>query len=148
MAMTPDVPKDWLHWVDKVGVQENYIFYHYKKQGAKKGFCSYCGKEVPISGKQRHNQEGRCSCCRRKITFKAIGRMGSFHTEEHSVYLLQARPDGFMLRQFSASRKYSKEAYKTPTISCTEEMRIIYDRELNDRTYFWDCYKNKTLRWV
>ena len=40
----PELPKDWVHWVDKVAVRENYIFYHYKRGGAKTGYCTFCGK--------------------------------------------------------------------------------------------------------
>ena len=85
LAQTPPLPKDWSRWVDKVAIPENYIFYHYKKGGAKTGYCSYCEKEVPIH-RPLYNKEGRCPCCRHKITFKSIGRSGFFHTQK--VYFL------------------------------------------------------------
>lgn len=148
LALTPDLPKDWLHWVDKVGIQDNYIFYDYKKGGAKLGYCSFCGKEVPIAGKPRHNKQGRCLKCRQKITFKALGRVGRMDTNEYCMYLIQARPDGFIVREFWGSRRYLKGRYKTPELHCLENQRFIYDPELNCRSYYWGDYKNKSIRWV
>ena len=73
LAQVPELPKDWAHWADKVAVRENFIFYHYKRGGAKTGYCTFCGKEVPISGHPYHNKEGRCIRCRHPVVFKALG---------------------------------------------------------------------------
>ena len=148
LALTPELPKDWLHWVDKVGIEDNYIFYDYKKGGAKQGYCTYCGKEVPIAGKPLHNKKGRCPRCRHQITFKALGRSGRINTDEYCLYLIQERPDGFMVREFWGSRRYRKGEYKNPEIHCFENQRYIYDHELNCRSYYWGDYKNKSIRWV
>lgn len=51
LSQTPPLPKDWERWVNKVGIQENYIFYDYRKGGARYGYCTYCEKEVAL--KQR-----------------------------------------------------------------------------------------------
>ena len=51
LSQTPPLPKDWERWVNKVGIQENYIFYDYRRGGAKYGYCTYCEKEVAL--KQR-----------------------------------------------------------------------------------------------
>ena len=64
MEQVPELPKDWSRWVDKVAIRQNYIYYHYKKGGAKTGYCTYCEKEVPIKVHPHHNQQGRCICCR------------------------------------------------------------------------------------
>lgn len=37
LSQTPPLPKDWERWVNKVGIQENYIFYDYRKGGARYG---------------------------------------------------------------------------------------------------------------
>lgn len=71
LEQVPELPKDWNRWVNKVAIQQNYIYYHYKKGGAKTGYCTYCEKEVPIKGHPHHNQEGYCSCCRHPVVFKA-----------------------------------------------------------------------------
>ena len=84
------LPKDWGRWADKVAVRENFIFYQYKRGGAKIGYCTFCGKEVPISGHPYHNKEGRCICCRHPVVFKALGRTGYFQTQRHYAYLYPA----------------------------------------------------------
>ena len=57
LSQTPPLPKDWERWVNKVGIQENYIFYDYRKGGARYGYCTYCEKEVAL--KQRPYQRER-----------------------------------------------------------------------------------------
>ena len=148
LAAISPMPKDWTHWVDKVAIPENYMFYEYKKRGAKTGFCSYCGKEVPIRGKPLHNKKGHCARCRHEITFKAIGRAGRFMTDEVSVYLLQAYPGGFILREFWAKRVYQKGEYQTPQIVCHEQYRTIVDQDMRLRDYYMGVYKQRTYRWI
>lgn len=148
LAQTPALPRDWEHWVDKVGVQQNYLFYHYKKGGAQKGYCSFCGKEVSIKGHPRHNKECQCARCRHKVTFKAIGRAGFFSTKDNCVYLIQRCSDGFIVREFIAERIYRKDEYQTPRISCREIRRVIYDQHLEPRAYFWGLYKQRAMRWI
>ena len=41
MALVPPLPKDWDRWVSKVGVEQNYMFYQYRRGGAKNGYL--CG---------------------------------------------------------------------------------------------------------
>lgn len=149
MALTPALPRDWNRWVDKVGIPHNYIFYQYKKRGAKTGYCSYCEKDVPIRGKPRHNKTGRCPCCRHPITYKAVGRLGwHLDTDEVCVYLIQARPDGFVVREFWAGRRYLKEDYRHPEVFYAEHWRVIYDHETVARTYYWGNYKQLCDRWI
>ena len=57
LEQVPQLPKDWDRWVDKVAVQENFIFYRYKRGGAKTGYCTFCEKEVPIAGHPYHNRK-------------------------------------------------------------------------------------------
>lgn len=149
MALTPQLPKDWERWVSKVGIPENYIFYQYVRGGAKSGFCSFCGREVPLSHPPRHNQEGTCPRCRHQVVFKSIGRMARrIFTENACVYLIQRRPDGFILREFWAYRVHNKENYKEPELHCTEHLRHIYDADANCRSYYWGDYKHRAIRWI
>ena len=149
MALTPALPKDWDRWVDKVGIPQNFIFYKYEKRGAKTGYCTYCGKDVPLRVKLRHNRSDRCPCCRHEITYKAVGRLGWYlDTKEVCIYLLQPRPDGFVVREFWASRRYVKKDYRNPTVSCVEHWRVIYDHNMAARTYYWGNYKQLCTRWI
>ncbi len=116
MEQVPELPKDWSRWVDKVAIRQNYIYYHYKKGGAKTGYCTYCEKEVPIKVHPHHNQQGRCICCRHPVVFKAYGRAGYMQTEKHFAYLIQRCKDGFVVREFQADRTYGKKkAFQPPS---------------------------------
>lgn len=146
MAPTPDLPKDWTRWVDKVGIPQNFVFYDYVKRGADHGYCTYCGKEVQLKEKPRHNKKGRCPRCRHEITYKANGRFTHFSTNTFNIYLIQNRPDGFMVREFWASRNYLKGT--EPELRCSEERRLVYSRDLELRQYYWGFYKNRNMRWI
>lgn len=142
------LPRDWNRWVNKVGIVENYLFYDYKKGGAKKGYCTYCGKEVPISGHPYHNKAGKCFRCHHEVTFKAIGRAGSFSTKENYMYLIQACEGGFAVREFYARRIYRKDEYESPAVYCKEYRRVLYDDSLTSRVYYWGLYKQCETRWI
>lgn len=148
LAQVPDLPKDWLRWIDKVAVRENFIFYHYKRGGAKSGYCTFCGKEVPITGHPYHNKKGRCSCCRHPIVFKAFGRAGYIRTDRYYAYLIQRCRDGFVLREFKADRTYRKESLPRSEPYWHELRRSIYDRSGEIRSYYWGMYCQRETRWI
>ena len=148
LEQTRPIPKDWDHWVHKVGITRNFIFYHYDRKGAKTGYCSYCEKEVPIK-EPRHHKEGVCPKCRHKITFKAIGRMGSFNTPSENMYLIQPCDTGFMIRQFVGNKCYYRGDYKNPHYSCWEVRRSIFNQKAQPvSAYYWGVYKQTHSRWV
>ncbi len=148
LAQIPVLPKDWTRWVSKVGLPENYIFYQYVRKGAETGWCTYCEKDVPIKH-PRHNAEGRCPRCGRKITFKAAGRAGTVQTEGSYIYLPQQCRDGFVIRSFRASRTYRPGKYGDPELFCHEYRRAIYDPCGHPlQAYYWGVYKQTDLRWV
>lgn len=148
MALTPALPKDWLHWVDKVGIRENHLFYHYKRGGAREGYCTYCGRQVALTRQPYHNQMGHCPRCRKAVQYKAIGRIERFSTRTATVYLLQSRPDGLILREFEVSRTYDWKEWPSPKVNCLETRRSIYDRRFRVREYYWQNYKNRAIRWA
>ena len=79
LSQTPPLPKDWERWVNKVGIQENYIFYDYRKGGARYGYCTYCEKEVALKQRPYHNAVGKCPRCRHtgeNITHNVMGISG------------------------------------------------------------------------
>lgn len=148
LSQVPELPKDWSRWADKVGIQQNYIFYQYIKRGADTGYCTYCEKNVPIKS-PRHNKEGRCPCCRHKITFKSVGRAGTVLTDRAFMYLIQRCKDGFVTREFQGYRKYPKGEYQTPERVIWEIRRVIYNKNgRNTRAYCWGDYKHCETRWI
>ncbi len=147
MEQIPPLPKDWNRWADKVGITQHYIFYQYRRTGAKTGFCTWCENEVPLK-KPRHNKPGRCPRCGHSITYKAEGKAGDFYTETELVYLLQRCEEGFVIRCFRAHHHYRKENYRKPERSCFEIRRVIYSRTLRGKAYWWGMYKQHESRWI
>ena len=148
LAQVPKLPKDWKRWADKVAVRENFIFYHYKRGGAKTGYCTFCGKEVPISGHPYHNKEGRCIRCRHPVVFKALGLAGYFQTDKYYAYLVQRCRDGFVVREFRADRTYRKDTLPHSEPYWHEFRRSIYDRTGEIRSYYWGMYCQRETRWI
>lgn len=147
MDKIPPLPKDWDHWVDKSGITQNYIFYEYQRKGVTEGYCTWCERNVPISG-PRHNQYGTCRRCGRKVQYKARGKAGSFNTEQEYAYLLQRCEDGIVVRMFRCYRKYKKTDYENPERICRESRRIFFDENLYEDAYYWGLYKNDHERWI
>lgn len=148
LLQVPKLPKDWSRWADKIGNQQNYIFYQYTKKGADTGYCTYCEKDVPIK-RPHHNMQGRCPCCRHKITFKSVGKAGTVLTKRECMYLIQRCKDGFVIREFQGYRKYPKGEYQTPERVNREIRRVIYNMDgKNPRAYFWGDYKHCETRWI
>lgn len=147
MKQVKEVPKDWGKWVAKTGIQEHYLFYQYKKGGAKVGYCSHCGKNVPIE-EPKYNKRSTCCHCGHPVVFKSIGKFGNICTEWFPVYLIQRCKDGVVLRQFDACTKYRSENYREPEIFTHEVRRVIYDKNSNDRKYYKGMFKQREYRWI
>lgn len=87
--------------------------------------------------------------CRRRITFKSVGKAGTVRTEGKCIYLLQQCKDGFVIRDFRASRTYRPGEYRTPELFYHEYRRTICDPYGHLlRAYYWTVYKQTNLRWV
>ena len=148
MALVPQLPKDWVRWVSKVGVEQNYMFYQYRRGGTKTGYCSYCDREVPIR-KPKHNAFTRCPRCRKTVQFKSFGKMGRLRTGRNILYLMQPYPGGFVVREFWAERSYSKETYRNVKVFYHELRRAIFDADAKPvQAFYWGVYKQRTSRWI
>lgn len=148
LAQTPELPKDWNHWVDKVAMQEHFIFYDYVRGGATHGHCSYCEKDVPIH-RPTHNKTGRCPCCRHKVTYKSRGKAGWLKTSDYYAYLLQACECGFVCREFRVYHSYAKGKYDKPSSHCHEIRRSLFESNGKQlRAYYWGVYKQQYSHWI
>ncbi len=147
LKQTPELPSDWQNWVTKVGIPEHFIFYRYAKKKLQTGYCTFCEQEVQVAA--RHNKQGICPHCRKKVIFKTLGRFGQMHTEQHTMYLLQKCKDGFMIRQFEGSRFYHSGSYQNPEVRCREVRRVIGDHNgVLQRAYYHGDYKHVAYRWI
>ena len=148
MALVPPLPKDWDRWVSKVGIEQNYMFYQYRRGGAKTGYCSYCDREVPIRN-PKHNVFTRCPRCRKSVQFKSFGKMGRLCTGRNILYLMQPYPGGFVIREFWAERTHDKEKYRNIKAFYHEFRRAIFDADAKPvQAFYWGVYKQRTSRWI
>ena len=149
MDRLPKIPKDWLRWQKKVGITQNFIFYHYSRRKDQTGYCSWCESEVPISH-PHHNAVGHCPKCRHQIQYKALGRAKNIETQKETAYLLQTCGNNvFVLREFQLQMLIVSSSYKKPVYSFFERRRILYDEELNTKEYYFGRHHwTKESRWI
>jgi DNA-directed RNA polymerase subunit RPC12/RpoP len=148
LTQIPKLPKDWQRWTAKAGIPQNYIYYHYSRKGAKTGYCTYCERDVPIN-QPRHNKEGYCPRCRRRIVFKSAGRAGTVVTDTAIMYLIQRCRDGFVIREFTGYRKYPKGGYRLFDQYAGEIRRAIFSPDGEPlRAYYMGLYKQRYSRWI
>lgn len=146
MALVPEPPKGFHKWWKKHAIKEDYIFYEYGRN-IKKGWCSFCEREVPVSG-VRNNKTGTCSRCGREVTYKSSGKIKTLATERYDCQLMQTIPGGFVLQGFECWRSYAYDRdYHRPKYYLHEYRRVVF-RDGTVSTYIWGLYKNKTNRWI
>lgn len=147
MLQVPKLPKDWIRWVDKQGIHQNFIFYDYSRKKSQTGYCTWCEREVPIK-KPRHNHKGKCPRCRHEIQYKARGKAGNFRTDLETAYLLQQCRDGMVIRQFEINRRYIRDQYESPKLDITEERRVMLDHAFTPIVFHYGYYKMSYYRWI
>lgn len=148
LSQIPVLPKDWDKWVQRVGITDHYIFYKYKREGAKIGYCTRCGKIVPIK-KAQNGKAGTCSCCRKPITYRSIGKLSShFSSTREYAYLIQKCRDGFVIREFIVNFEFEKDSNKKPKYNFSEVRRCIYESVNKARAYYLGNFKQKETRWI
>ena len=147
MKQVPGLPKDWIRWTHKVGITQNFLVYKYKKKGAKQAYCTRCEKIVPVK-EPRHNKEGKCPCCGHKMQYKAAGKFRTLRTEEETMYLLQRCGDGFVVREFCGRAFYRMPDYHKPVYQVYEQRRILYDKGLGSKEFYYGFYRDGSNRWI
>lgn len=147
MKSVPRLPKDWERWILKSVVSEHYIFYKYKRGGATQGYCTHCGRMVPVK-KPRYNETGTCSRCGQGIRYKSIDKSGSVWTETEAAYLLQRCGEGIVLRKFHVCMALHKGDFLNPEINYSETRRFLYDGDFHEEPYYYGDFKNRGNRWI
>lgn len=146
MALVPEMPKGFEKWWQKEAIREHFIFYHYDRKGVREGYCSYCEKMVPVTS-PKHGKEGICPECRKKIMYKADGKISTLVSGWHHCQLVQKIPGGFVVRAFSTYKSYAhNHTYTDPGYVLRETRRTLHRGDRTDY-YRWDLYKNAEHRW-
>lgn len=147
MEKIPGLPKDWKTWLAKEAVREHYMFYEYRKSGRMRGRCSRCGKEQTLI-KPGYNRMGKCENCRHPVTYKSVGKSGSFFTKDYTAHLVQRMEDRVVSRQFKVRAFYQKGAFYTPQLSLWEERRLILWQDGTAQAYYYGEYKDHKMHWI
>lgn len=133
MNMVPELPKDFDRFVEEYGFYHaQYIFYKDKTEG----YCTHCGRIVPIKKKVRHNEKGKCSKCGSSITYKSWNKQKYCDTE-HVVSIIQKCTDEktFIYRQFKVKRKVHRDSSYIPEMGLYENYRVVMNE------YMRACYE-------
>lgn len=155
MDKVQELPKDFDKWIYDIPLNfSRYIYY--KREGKKiLGFCTECKKDIVIHETKRtskmikHNSDGTCPLCNKKIHYKAIGKSTRVY-DRADASLIQKFEDGIIIRYFKASKSYM-DHYKEPKVSYYESSREVYTFESNKleiRKYEWyDFLQTGRVRW-
>lgn len=131
MNMVPELPKDFDKFVENYGCYNaQYIFYRDRSIG----YCTHCGKIVPIREKPYHNMPGKCSNCGSSITYKSWNKQKYCDTD-HTVSIIQKCTDGetYIYRQFKVRRSVHREKLYVPEKTMHEEYRVVMDNNMRAR---------------
>ena len=122
------LPRDLKKWAVRE-IFPHYIFYNNKKR---KGYCTACGREIKIS-RVKHNMEGECPRCQKKITYKSYGRKRYIFNRATGQVIQKAGND-LVIRvvKFQCSYPESNE----PQVQYYESARTFIR---------WDAHKNITF---
>jgi len=130
MLKVGTLPKNFDNWVYNSPFGFSRYIYYKRKGKNISGYCTECKKDFVITETKltqkniRHNNNGTCPKCNKKIEYKAIGKTTQLQ-DRAEFAIMQKYEKGFIVRYFSGSITYMKH-YKNPTIHYYETIREIY----------------------
>lgn len=125
MNRLPGVPDDFREYVMEKACRNDHYLY-YSKEGS---FCSRCGRTVTLEGKPRHNQEGWCPLCGKRILYKHTGRKREHDARREVLYIMQWEND-IILRYFKCSLLSGMD--RKEDLEITESVRTYHDRRIKN----------------
>lgn len=147
MKLVPKIMPSFKNWMKKEAAPQYFMIYEYKNKEPDEGFCSYCQKFVPVK-KPRHNKEGVCQRCGKRIVFKAAGKIKTLETKWYSAQCIQAIKGGIVVRTFEQNQWYRDADYRNPKNVMKELERVLIMNDGTVRRYFYGLYKNKEHRYI
>lgn len=164
MLDIPSLPKSFDKWMSKSPFTNmNYVFY--KRKGKKKiGYCSRCESLFTYESRKKHNDLGKCCCCKAQVTFKAINQAKTYQDLE-IVSIIQKMNEGFVVRYFNIRRTFKQyqdtsnfpdeilETLSKPVLEFYEGSRVYIDVKTNRHSRFTNLESEWTwhtegYRWV
>lgn len=122
MKVLKALPRNLKSWIHQE-IMPYYIFYTYQK-GKKSlfGYCTGCQKEVQVEG-AKHNKEGICPECHKKVTFKSRGKRG-YLEDRNTLQVFQRLADNEMVVRV-VKVYYNYYSSEIPSVSVYEAARIF-----------------------
>ena len=157
------LPKDFQKWVNEVPLDfSRYIYYQRASKRLINGYCTSCsnGVEFHITHKTpwknvRHNKQGKCPCCKKNITFLAVG-MTRNRVDTTCATYVQKTKNGFVLRYFEIEKKYSNnpahpDYFRHPVLKMHESARHFFESDNGNWTeigkhYEFGYFKQTNIR--
>ena len=137
MTLAPAVPKDFRRFIMEKLFRNDHFMYVSKEDAV----CARCGTRTEKKEGMKHNGEGRCPFCRKKIKYKLTGRMKE-HEEKKEVLLIQRWDNDVILRYFKCSL-FSTYG-RVEDLQYSESVRTYHNKEIKyyDKRYI--CYMDFT----
>lgn len=146
MKLVPELPGSFDKWLSCKAFGKYFLFYNYKKGGAKEAYCSRCQRYVRLKGVPHHNEKAVCPACRAKAEYKVLSRAGGVKASSPWVEIIQRVRGGYVVRKFFEEHFYEKNSIK-PYIRRKEWSRTMIMDDGAVRKYEYTLYKNKMERW-
>lgn len=137
MKVIKALPRNLKSWIHQE-IMPYYIFYTYQKgKKSLSGYCTGCQKEVQVEG-AKHNKEGICPKCHKKVTFKSRGKRG-YLEDRNTLQVFQRLADNEMVVRV-VKVYYNYYSSEIPSVSVYEAARIFVKwddagKVLEDRYY-------------
>lgn len=127
----------------------HYIFYDYAKGKApKNAYCTACKHNVSVA-EAKHNGEGVCPHCKRKITFKSRGRRGYIVDRSTAQVIQQLGSNEMIIRFVKAYRRYPKS--DTPEFHVYENARLFLQWDgskiVAGESYYYGYSRDRITPW-
>lgn len=145
MKPIKDPPAGFEKWYKTVGFYGDHNVYYYGT-GAQEGYCTHCMSMVSLgSVKLKHNMDGRCPSCRKKVNFisRAIKKVPVWTRWRH-VSCMQRYKTGLVARSFYIRRE-DEGIGKSEYIVEEYRREILLDGEY--REYDYEDYRKRGFRW-
>lgn len=138
--------EDW--WKHNGFDGENYIFY--ASAGATEGYCTSCIGKVTLNHKPKHNEEGTCQVCGKRVMYISRGKKTStMWSNYRHVSCIQRYKNGLVQRDFYVRRIDSKDA---ETVNKSEfridESRRTLILEDTYKVFAYEDYRRRGTRWA
>ena len=127
----------------------HYIFYDYAKGKApKNAYCTACKHNVSVA-EAKHNGEGVCPHCKRKITFKSRGRRGYIVDRSTAQVIQRLGSNEMIIRFVKAYRRYPKS--DTPEFHVYENARLFLQWDgskiIASESYYYGYSRDRITPW-